>query len=177
ALSDQLNNFSDQLTGDSGFRLNFDLDSYETYSGGSSQQRTDLDITAEQSLFNDRLVVKAGTEMNVQGDLQPGEEKPLLGNVSIEYLLTEDGRWRLRGFRKNEYENVIDGQVFTNGIGVLFQKDFNRFKFLWRSLFGDPEEYIAKQREKWKKENSDDSAAEKEDSNENKNENTKTEKD
>ncbi len=151
ALSDQLNNFSDQLTGDSGFRLNFDLDSYETYSGGSSQQRTDLDISAEQRLFNDRLVVKAGTEMNVQGDLQPGEERPLLGNVSIEYLLTEDGRWRINGFRKNEYENVIDGQVFTNGIGLLFQKDFDRFGYLWRSLIGNPQKYYAKKRKERQK--------------------------
>ncbi|HLS30917.1 MAG TPA: translocation/assembly module TamB domain-containing protein [Flavobacteriaceae bacterium] len=152
ALTDQLNNFSDQFTGDSGFRLSFGLDSYETYSGGSFQQRTDLDITAEQRLFNDRFIVKVGTEMNVQGDLQPGEERPLVGNVSIEYLLTEDGRWRLRGFRKNEYENVIDGQIFTNGIGVLFQRDFNRFKYLWRSMFHDPDKYFAELREKRKQE-------------------------
>lgn len=149
ALSDQLNNFSDQLTGESGFRLNFDLESYETYSQGSSQQRTDLDITAEQRLFNDRLVVKAGTEMNIQGDLQPGEERPLLGNVSVEYLLTKDGRWRISGFRKNEYENVIDGQVFTNGVGLMFQKDFSRFGYLWSSLFGNPDKYFEKLRKQW----------------------------
>lgn len=151
ALSDQLNMFSDQLTGDSGFKLNFGLDSYETYSGGASQQRTDLDITAEQRLFNDRLIVRAGTEMNIQGDLQPGEERPLLGNVSIEYLLTEDGRWRINGFRKNEYENVIDGQIFTNGLGLMFQKDFSRFGQLWHSLFGDPDKYWEKMREKRQK--------------------------
>lgn len=151
ALSDQLNMFSDQLTGDSGFKLNFGLDSYETYSGGASQQRTDLDITAEQRLFNDRLIVRAGTEMNIQGDLQPGEERPLLGNVSIEYLLTEDGRWRINGFRKNEYENVIDGQIFTNGLGLMFQKDFSRFGQLWHSLFSNPDKYWEKMREKRQK--------------------------
>lgn len=181
ALTDQLNNFSDQFTGESGFSLNFGLDSYETYSDGSSQQRTDLDITAEQRLFNDRLVVKAGTEMNVQGDLQPGEEKPVLGNVSIEYLITKDGRWRLRGFRKNEYENVIDGQIFTNGIGVLFQKDFNRFGYLWSSLFGNPEEYFTKRREERKqkkKENQEESSVKKEavpNETEEENDKTKTE--
>lgn len=151
ALSDQLNNFSDQLMGESGFRLNFGLDSYETYQGGASQQRMDLDISAEQRLFNDRLIVKAGTEMNVQGELQPGEERPLLGNVSVEYLLTEDGRWRIRGFRKNEYENVIDGQVFTNGIGLMFQKDFTSFNYLFRSFFSDPQKYYQKKREEREK--------------------------
>ncbi len=136
ALSDQLNNFSDKLMGDTGFKLNFGVDNYTDYQGQSAQQRTDLNISAEKSLFNDRLVIKAGTEMNVQGEARPGEENPLLGNVSIEYLLTKDGRWRITGFRKNEYENVIDGQVYVNGIGLLFQRQFNKFNALWHSFFG-----------------------------------------
>lgn len=146
ALSDQLNQFSDQLMGNTGVKLNFGLDSYTDYQGESSQQRTDLDITAEKSLFNDRLVVKAGTDVNVQGDARPGEENPLLGNVSVEYLLTKDGRWRIRGFRKNEYENVIDGQVYINGIGLMFQRQFNKFSELWHSFFGGLKEDEEQQR-------------------------------
>lgn len=146
ALADQLSAFSDQLLGQTGIQLNFGLDSYTDYQGQSSQQRTDLSINAQKSLFNDRLIVKAGTDVNVQGEARPGEENPVLGNVSIEYLLTEDGRWRIRGFRNDEYDNVIDGQVFINGIGLIFQRDFNRFSYLWRSFIGDPEKYYAKKR-------------------------------
>lgn len=146
ALADQLSNFSDELLGSTGVRLNFGLDSYTDYQGQSSQQRTDLSVSAEKSLFNDRLIVQAGTEVNVQGDTRPGEESPLLGNVSIEYLLTEDGRWRIRGFRNDEYDNVIDGQVFVNGIGLIFQRDFTRFNYLWRSFIGNPEKYYSRKR-------------------------------
>lgn len=160
ALSDQLNNFSDQLMGDTGIKLNFGLESYTDYQGNSPQDRTNLDISAEKSLFNDRLIVKAGTEVNLQGENRPGEENPLLGDLSIEYLLTEDGRWRLRGFRKDEYENVIDGQVFINGIGLLFERDFNNFSYLWRSLFGNPDRYFAEKREEWRKKREERKAAE-----------------
>ncbi len=135
ALSDQLNAFSDKLMGDTGVQLNFGLESYTDYQGKSAETRTDLNITAQKTLFNDRLVVRAGTDVNVQGETHPGEENAFLGNVSIAYLLTPDGRWRIRGFRKSQYENIIDGQVFVNGIGLVFQYQFNRFRQLWKGLF------------------------------------------
>lgn len=148
ALADQLSAFSDQLLGDTGVRLDFGLDSYTDQ---TAQQRTNLNINAEKSLFNDRLIVRAGTGVNLQGDQQPGEGSPLLGNVSIEYLLTDDGRWKIRGFRNDEYDNIIDGQVFVNGIALIFQRDFTRLNYLWRSFIGDPEKYYARKREEREK--------------------------
>jgi translocation and assembly module TamB len=130
ALSDQLNAFSNKLLGKSGVELDFGLNSYTDYQGESAQQRTDLNVSAQKKLFDDRLIVQVGTNVNVEGGTSPGEENSVLGNASIQYLLTEDGRWRLTGFRKNEYENVIDGQVYVNGISVIFQRQFNKWKEL-----------------------------------------------
>ncbi|MDQ7918074.1 translocation/assembly module TamB domain-containing protein [Mesonia sp. MT50] len=131
ALSDQLNVFSDKLTGNTGIELNFGLESYTDYQGSSPESRTDLNISASKKLFNDRLVVSAGSEVGVQGEARPGEDNPVIGNVSVEYLLTESGRWRLRGFRKSEYENIIDGQVFVSGIALIFTREFNKFSELF----------------------------------------------
>ncbi len=132
ALSDQLNVFSDKLVGDTGIDLDFGLNSYTDYQGSTSESRTDLNISASKKLFNDRLIVQAGSQVGVQGDARPGEENPVIGNVSIEYLLAPSGRWRLRGFRKSEYENVIDGQVFVSGIALIFNREFNQFKELFK---------------------------------------------
>ena len=132
ALSDQLNVFSDKLTGNTGIQLNFGLDSYTDYQGSSPQDRTDLSVSAQKNLFNDRLIVQAGSDIGVQGEAAAGEENPVIGNVSIEYLLTEDGRWRLKGFRKSTYENIIDGQVFVNGIALIFTREFNQFNELFK---------------------------------------------
>jgi hypothetical protein len=63
-----------------------------------------------------------------------GEGTPLIGNVSIAYLLTEDGRFRIQFFRRNEFENVIDGQLIVSGIAFIFTKEFNKFQELWDSL-------------------------------------------
>ncbi|WP_019039299.1 translocation/assembly module TamB domain-containing protein [Psychroflexus tropicus] len=135
ALSDQLNAFSDKLTGNTGISLNFDVNSYTDYQGSTVQDRTNVDVTAQKKLLDDRLVVEAGSSVNVEGGQRPGESQSVVGNVNVEYLLTEDGRWKLRGFRKSEYENVIDGQVFVSGIALIFTREFNKFKVLWNKAY------------------------------------------
>jgi hypothetical protein len=121
ALSDQLNMFSNQLLGETGVELDFGIDSYTDYQEEGSQDRTQVDITARKKLFNDRLIVSVGSEVDIQGSNQnPEEQNPIIGNVSVEYLLTENGRLRLKGFRRNQFENVIDGQLIVNGIALTF---------------------------------------------------------
>lgn len=134
AVSDQLNTFSDQVLGSSGIDLDFGLDSYTDYQGESPTQRTQLDVAAQKKLFDDRLIVRVGSQLDIQGSGAPGEQAPLVGNVSLEYLLTENGRYRLKGFRKSEFENVIDGQTIVSGIALIFTQEFNQFKDLWDAM-------------------------------------------
>ncbi len=135
AVADQLNMFSDKLLGNSGFELDFGLNSFTDYQGTSPQQRTQLDIAAQQKLFDDRLIVRVGSEVDIEGSSSTGEETPIIGNVSIEYLLTESGRYRLKGFSRNEFENVIDGQTVVSGIALIFTQEFNKYNELWDALF------------------------------------------
>ena len=150
AVSDQLNTFSDKLFNKSGFELNFGLDSYTDYQGNAPQDRTQLDIAAQKKLFNDRLIVSVGSEVAIEGSSDNEKETPLIGNVSIEYLLTENGHYRLKGFRRNEFENVIDGQTIVSGIAVIFTQEFNKFHELWEALLKGQTE-AEKQAEKERK--------------------------
>ncbi len=134
ALSDQLNTFSDKLLGNSGVELDFGLDTYTDYQGETPQERTQLDIAAQKKLFNERLIVRVGSEVDLQGSSSTDEAAPLIGNVSLEYLLTENGRYRLKGFRRNEFENVIDGQTIVSGIALIFTQEFNKFDELWQAI-------------------------------------------
>lgn len=147
AVSDQLNTFSDKLLGKTGFDLNFGLDSYTDYQGSTPQERTQLDIAAQKKLFNDRLIVSVGSSVDIQGSAAPGEETPLIGNVSIEYLLTENGRYRLKGFRHDEFENVIDGQTIVSGIALIFTQEFNKINELWDAMFKSQSEKEKKEKE------------------------------
>ena len=144
ALSDQLNVVSDKIFGKTGFEVDFGVDSFTDYQGDSPQERTQLDIAAQKKLLNDRLIVRVGSEVDIQGGSTSNETSPLIGNVSLEYLITENGRYRLKGFRKNEFENVIDGQTIVTGIGLIFNQEFNKFSELWDAMFRPTEEEIEK---------------------------------
>ena len=138
-LSDQMNALSSKLFGDSGFQVGFDVDSYQDYQSGSAKNRTDLNINAQQTLFDDRLVVQVGSQVDLEGSSQSSEQaNSILANISFEYLLTEDGRWRIRAFRKNQFESIIDGQLIVTGGGLIFNREFNEFPDLWRAP--DPED-------------------------------------
>lgn len=130
-LSGQLNQFSDKLIGSTGVELDFGLDSFTDYQGDTPQERTQLDVSASKRLFNNRLIVQVGSEVDIEGSNQGAESTPVIGNVSIEYLLTENGRFRIKGFRRNEFESVIDGQLIVTGIGLIFNREFNQFKELF----------------------------------------------
>ncbi|MGB3608347.1 translocation/assembly module TamB domain-containing protein, partial [Psychroserpens sp.] len=134
AVSEQLNSFSDKLLGSSGIELDFGLNSYTDYQGESATERTQLDVAAQKKLFNDRLTVRVGSEVDIQGSSANGESTPLVGNVSLEYMVSQDGRYRLKGFRKSEFENVIDGQTIVSGIALIFTQEFNHFDELWDAI-------------------------------------------
>jgi translocation and assembly module TamB len=154
-LTDQMNALSNKLFGDSGFSLGVDVDSYQDYQTGAAQNRTDLNINAQQTLFDDRLVIKVGSQMELEGASQTKEEaNTLLANISFEYLLTEDGRWRIRAFRQNQFESIIDGQLFVTGLGLNFNRDFNEFKELWKPPVPEEKEKKVSKKEKREKKKS-----------------------
>jgi hypothetical protein len=135
AVASQLNTFSSKILGNTGLNLDFGLNSFTDYQGSSANDRTQLEVAAEKKLFNDRFTVRVGSEIDVQGSDQTGQDAPLIGNVSLIYQLTEDGRYQIKGFRTSEYENVIDGQTIVSGIALTFNKEFNKFSQLWNSIF------------------------------------------
>jgi len=161
ALSERMNKFSDQLLGSTGVELDFGLDSFTDYGEEGSQERTQLDITARKRLFNDRVIVSVGSEVDIQGSNQnPEERSPVIGNVSVEYLLTENGRFRLKGFRRNQFENVIDGQLIVSGIALIFTREFDKFAELFAKAAevqqqGPPQEEEEESNEENKDENED----------------------
>lgn len=140
AVSGQLNAFSEKVLGNSGVELDFGLNSFTDYQGDAPTDRTQLDIAAQKKLFNDRLTVRVGSEVDIQGSSSLEENAPLIGNVSLEYRVTEDGRYRIRGFRKSEFENIIDGQTIVSGLSLVFTKEFNTFKQLWIAIFESQKE-------------------------------------
>lgn len=130
-LSSQLNKLSEKYI--EGFELNFDLNSYSNYQTGSAEAQTDLNVSLKKSLFSDRVVVKAGSSVGIEGEETNNE---IIGDISAEYLITEDGQYRLKAFRKNQFQDVVEGQVTITGLSILFNKEFDTFSELLKKEDG-----------------------------------------
>ncbi|TVR87323.1 MAG: translocation/assembly module TamB [Saprospirales bacterium] len=130
-LSGQLNALSDRYV--RGVDLDFDLESFTDYQTGRPEDRTQLNVRMRRSLVGERLTIEVGGQIDLEGsdNMEGQSATDILGDVNIEYRLTEDGTWRLRGFRRNQYEGVMEGQVIATGVSLLFNRDFNSFAELF----------------------------------------------
>jgi len=126
-LSAQLNQLSSKVV--PGVELNFDVQSYDEYTTGQEEGRTEVDISVKKQLFNERLSVQVGGSVDVEGEkAKQNSASDITSDVTLEYKLTKDGRYRLKGFRHNQYEGAIEGQLVETGAGILYVRDFNTWK-------------------------------------------------
>jgi hypothetical protein len=124
-LSAQLNHLSEQYL--AGANLNVGLESYQDYSSGTAEGRTQLKLALSKQLFSERVTVQVGGDVDLEG--RRSQENSLNnfgGDLKVLYKLTEDGHWQLQVFRQNTYEGVIDGDITKTGAGVVFTIDFEK---------------------------------------------------
>ncbi|PUZ26617.1 translocation/assembly module TamB [Chitinophaga costaii] len=127
-ISQQLNNFAGNLI--KGVDINFDLQSSQDYHSGSAQDNTNLNVGVSKKLFNDRLKVSAGSNILLEGDQQNASS--LIGDLSVEYQITKDGRYRIRVYQTNLNDVTIQGQVVETGVAFVLVVDYNQFKEIFQ---------------------------------------------
>lgn len=119
-LTNQLNRLAEQYV--DGVDLNVGIDSYNTGGISSGETITELNLGLSKQLFNDRISVEVGGNVGVSESQASGQQTVLAGDFLLEYRITEDGRYRLRVFRRPGYD------IFTNGTrtgaSLLFRKSF-----------------------------------------------------
>jgi len=129
-LTDQLNRLSENVKG---VQLSFDVKSYEDYTSGQGEGQTRLQLGLSKSLLNDRLVVKVSGNVDVEGNSSDQRQYgDYIGDLAVEYKLTEDGRLRITGFRNSNYD-MIDGELIETGAGLIYIKDYDTFRELFRA--------------------------------------------
>jgi hypothetical protein len=130
-LTEQLNNLASDLI--NGVDINFGVNSSEDYSSGSLQQKTDLEVGLSKKLLNDRLTVTVGSSFGLEGPQPQGQSSSnIAGNVNVEYAMSADGRYRLRAYRRNQTEGVIEGQIIETGLGFALVVDYNKFREIFQ---------------------------------------------
>ncbi len=130
-MTEQLNQLAAGLV--KGVDLNFGIDASDDYTTGERQSRTDLNVGISKKLLNDRLTVTVGSNFEIEGQQNSNRQATnIADNITLDYRLSEDGRYMLRGYRKNDYQGVIDGYVVETGIGFIITVDYNRFREIFR---------------------------------------------
>ncbi len=125
-LTQELNDLAADLI--HGVDLNFDVASTEDYTTGTMANRTDLNVSLSKQLLNDRLKVTVGSNFELEGPQQSRQRSNnIAGDIAVDYLLSKDGRYMLRGYRKNEYEGEIEGYIVETGLNFIITLDYNRF--------------------------------------------------
>lgn len=143
-LSDQLNNLAGNLI--AGVDVNFALQSGTDYASGTATNRTDLNVGLSKRFLNDRLTVNVGNNFNLEGQ-QAGEQATnIAGDISVGYKLTQDGRYLIRAYRKDQFI-VVQGQVIETGVGFSLTVDYNRFSQIFGAKTKREKEMLKKQRE------------------------------
>jgi len=122
-VSNQLNKLADKAL--AGFDINIGLDSYKDRYTGSRQNSANVDLS--RSLFNDRLTITFGTDVNVgSNDLVVGDNAAgFQSNFILSYQLTESGRYFVSVFRRPDYDVISTNTPYENGVGVSYSKKFD----------------------------------------------------
>jgi hypothetical protein len=76
--------------------LNFDLNTAQDYTTGQLENKTDLSVGVSKKLLNDRLKVTVGSSFGLEGPQQANQTTNIAGDVSVEYQLSQDGRYKLK---------------------------------------------------------------------------------
>ncbi|UII24778.1 translocation/assembly module TamB [Fulvivirga maritima] len=134
-LNSQLSKLSSKVKG---VELSLNLESNGAPTNSDDPlSNTQLELGLSKQLFNNRVVVKVAGNFNLDQSEQNRQQgmNDFAGDIRIEYKLTDDGRYRLVGFRENEYDNLFQGgdDIVKTGVGVIFVRDYDSFRELFNA--------------------------------------------
>lgn len=132
-LSSALNQIASDVF--KGVDIDLNLNSYNDYSNGGNEQRTDLNIAVSKKFANDRLIVSVGQNFGIEGQdaasKASGSNTGFRPDLSVSYKLTKDGKYLLKAYSKNQFEVTVDGYVVETGLAFVLTMDYEKFKELF----------------------------------------------
>lgn len=96
------------------------------------------DVAVSTQLFNNRVLVN-GSVGNRQFTSSTGSD--FAGDIDIEVKINKSGDFRVKAFShsQDDYTNFLDNTQ-RSGFGMSIQREFDKFKDFWKSLFGKKED-------------------------------------
>lgn len=126
-LSNQLNNWLSHFTKLFNMGVN--------YRPGGAQSNEELDVNLNTSLFNDKLTIDGNVGVNNNTQTKTST---LIGDLNINYKLTNDGKIQLKAFNRSNdnFQIATLGGQFTQGAGIFYREEFNDLNDLYIRYLG-----------------------------------------
>lgn len=121
-LSNQLSNMLSKISKDVDIGIN--------YRAGDEISKKEVELALSTQLFNDKLTIDA----NGGNNSSTQNTNNIVGDVNIEYKLTDDGKLKIKTFtRSNDNtETTLTSGPYTQGIGIFYREEFDTIGELFR---------------------------------------------
>ncbi len=125
-IGEQLNRAAGKLV--KGVDFSVDLATTEDYTSGDLRQRTDLNLAASKQLLNDRLKLTLGNNFELEGPQSnnANQNSYVPSNLAADYLLSADGKYTMRAYRRAYDVGVLQGLVTETGLNFIVSFDYNK---------------------------------------------------
>ena len=113
-------------------QLNQDIDMGFNYRPAGEMTPEEFEVYMKTQFFDDRLIIDGNFGMQNKSELQTNNTN-FIGDVKVEYKITDDGRLRVNAFnRTNQYSFIENGSEYTQGIGLSYYTEFDKIEELFR---------------------------------------------
>jgi hypothetical protein len=100
----------------------------ENMSESSVNTKEKLGYSLSKNLFDKRVKISVGGSVDLSNSSEPGQKGPVaLGNVQLDYIVSNSPEISLMLAQKSTYDGVINGQINESSAGITFQKSFRNF--------------------------------------------------
>lgn len=143
-LQSEINNIAGQAL-NTAVDINVGMDQTTLEGGG---KRTDYTFKFSKRFFSNRLSVNIGGKVSSEADgyTNSNESGAYIDDVSLEWRLDAGGTRYIRLFHQKNYDDLLEGELTENGIGVVLRKKVDKLSELFifrRKRKDEPEPYGA----------------------------------
>ncbi|MEO8066636.1 MAG: translocation/assembly module TamB domain-containing protein [Flavobacteriales bacterium] len=126
-LSNQVSNWLSKLSSDVDLGVN--------YRPGTNIAQDEVALALSTALLNERLLLSTNVGV-LYGNAATAQANTLIGDFQVEYLITSDGKLRLKVYSQSNDRNLnqVDQAPTTQGAGVAYREEFNNLPELWQKF-------------------------------------------
>ncbi|MBW6460746.1 MAG: translocation/assembly module TamB, partial [Bacteroidales bacterium] len=123
-VSSTLSNMLSRISNDFSVGIN--------YIPGDRVTDEQLELALSTQLLDDRLIIDGNIDVT-GSNANTQQTSSIVGDVTIEYKLTPDGRFRVKAFnRSNDLSLYTDYAPYTQGVSIFYRREFNGIKDLFQ---------------------------------------------